>query len=178
MSAPASPPVEPTTGVARKRPGVVTAAVVLLDILGVGFCGLSLMEFAVLGLIGFSGGPPAVDFFGAPIPMLFGVALFVLGLFLARGRQGARVTTWLVSALVALSTGCVGPVLDGMDWLRQHVGSNALRELVAMAQIELVLQTRVLVFLLAPIVIIVLLALPAANAYFRQQPAVSSGTTE
>ena len=152
--------------------------VILLDVLGIGFCVLSLVDYAAIGLMSFSGGPPAVDYVGALIPILFGVAYFVLGLFVAKGRQSARVATWVVSALLALCNGCVGIVLDGMDWLRQNVPSKPFRELVALAQIDLVLQTRVLVFLLVPIVIIALLALPAANAYFRRQPAVSSGSTE
>jgi len=104
--------------------------------------------------------------------MLFGVAFFVLGMQVAKRRPGARVTTWVVSTLLALSNGCSGLVLDGMDWLWQNVRSNPFRELVVSAQLDLILQTRVLVFLLVPIVIMVLLALPAANAYFRRQPTV------
>jgi hypothetical protein len=178
MSTPASPPVQPAAGVARKRPGVVTGAVVLLDVLGVGLCGLSLVDYWVVGLTGVNGGPRAVDYVDATIPMLFGVAMFVLGVFLAKGRRGARVTTWVVSALLALTTWGIGPVLDGTDWLRQNVESKPIRDLVSWAQIDLILQSRVLVYLSVPIVIIVLLALPTANAYFRRQPAVSPGSIE
>jgi hypothetical protein len=178
MSPPASPPVEPPAGVARKRPGVVTTAVVLLDVLGVALCGLSLVDYAVIGMVTVRGGARAVDYVEAPIPMLFGVAFFVLGVFLANGRQGARVTTWVVNALLALTTWGIGPVLDSMEWLRQNVTSNPIRDFVALAQIDLILESRVLVFLFVPIVIIVLLALPTANAYFRRQPAVSPGSIE
>src|SRR5437660_425341 len=86
----------------------------------------------------------------------------------ADGRQGARVTAWVVSALLALCNVLSGPVLAGMDVLRNNIQSNAVQDLVASAQIYLILQTRVLVYLLISIVIIVLLALPAANAYFRR----------
>ena len=177
MSLPASPPVA-AAGAGRNRPRVVSAAAVLLDVLGIGFCVLSLADYALLGLMGFGGGPRPVDYVGAPIPILFGVAFFVLGVFVAKGRQGARVTTWVVSALLALCTGYSGLVLDGMDRLRDNVQSEPVRELVALVQIDLLLQTRVLVFPLLSIVIIVLLALPAANAYFRRQPVVSSGSTD
>ena len=178
MSTPASPPVEPAAAVAKKRPGVVTAAVVLLDVLGVALCGLSLVDYVVIGMVSVRGGARAVDYVEAPIPMLFGVAFFVLGVFLAKGRQGARVTTWVVNAMLALTTWGIGPVLDGTDWLRQNVESKPIRDLVAWAQIDLILQSRVLVYLSVPIVIIVLLALPTANAYFRRQPAVSPGSIE
>jgi hypothetical protein len=178
MSQPTAPSVEPAGGVARKRPLVVSAAVVLLGVLGIGFCVLSLADYALFGLMGFSGGPPAMDFYSAATPILFGVAFFVLGVFVAKGRQGARVTTWVVSALLALCTGCSGLVAVGMDRLRHNVQSNPVRELVALAQIDLVLMARVFVFLLVSIVIIVLLALPAANAFFRRQPTVSSGSTD
>jgi hypothetical protein len=178
MSLLASPPVEPAAGVATKRPRVVSAAAVLVDVLGIGFCLLSLADYALFGLMGFSGGPPAVDYVGASIPILFGVAFFVLGWFVAKGRQGARVTTWVVSALLALCNGYSGLVLEGMDRLRHNIQSNPVQELVALAQIDLVLQTRVFVYLLVSIVIIMLLSLPAANAYFRRQRAVSSGSTD
>ena len=167
-------------GAGRNRPRVVSAAAVLLDVLGIGFIVLSLADYALLGLDGGLRRRPAsrAHDVGVPILILFGVAFFVLGVFVAKGRQGARVTTWVVSALLALCTGYSGLVLDGMDRLRDNVQSEPVRELVALVQIDLLLQTRVLVFPLLSIVIIVLLALPAANAYFRRQPVVSSGSTD
>jgi len=61
MSVSASPPVEPAAGVARKRPGVVSAAVVLLDVLGIGFCLLSLVNYAAIALTIVRGGPDAME---------------------------------------------------------------------------------------------------------------------
>jgi hypothetical protein len=112
------------------------------------------------------------------------VGLVVLAIFVGRGSQGARITTWVLSGIGVLCLGCgslanaVAPAL-----LNGASGSNNQQAQEAKDLLDLVrantpnwqyyLSSALeIVLVLALVLVIILLAVPAANDYFRKQEQV------
>jgi hypothetical protein len=123
----------------------------------------------------------------AGLYVLFAIALSVLAIFVGKGKQPARITTWVVGGLVALCCGC-GGVLNAtgsMNSLNTDFGQGASGTGSASASevaerlanslpswYEPVSITLTILLALSALVVIILLALPAAHPYFRKDPEV------
>jgi hypothetical protein len=114
-----------------------------------------------------------------PISLVIIVGLGVLAVFVGKGNQAARVTTWVLSGLGVLCIGCLSILAAAAPTLLNSAGDSAEAQLqreyfdMLMANTPgwlafLITALNVLV-LLALIGVIILLALPAANDYFRKQ---------
>ncbi|MFC6018954.1 hypothetical protein ACFP2T_22440 [Plantactinospora solaniradicis] len=188
-----SEPVNPAVA-ARPRPGSVTissyllyAAAVLLavvaitglatlgtvaDVYGDAYAGSS-VEGAEDFIVGFSA-------FVGVVQLLFAVAYVVLAMLNNQGRNAARITTWVVAGLGVCCTGIGlgGSAAGGMntsstgDMPDPKVVQEQLEAALPSWTGPLTLVCSILVFLLL-LAVIVLLALPASNAFFRKQPAGS-----
>jgi hypothetical protein len=117
---------------------------------------------------------------GAIISVLFGVGFAILGALDLRGSRAARITTWVFAALGVLCTGCglgssglsgrisTGTTANGVDVKAATEHINAARP----SWLTPTVAALSVIALLSLILVIILLALPAANAYFRkEQPA-------
>jgi hypothetical protein len=111
------------------------------------------------------------------ISILFAVLFFVLALFVGRGKQWARITTWVVGGL-NLCCGLAGLGLGGSSFASGMGGgtdtsidsdrvNQGIADLVPswLESVSLVLS---IVSLIALIVVIILLALPPSHPYFRK----------
>jgi hypothetical protein len=117
---------------------------------------------------------------GVVIAILFGVLFFILGSLNLRGKQPARILTWVFGGLGVLCTGC-GLGTSGLSG-RLTSGTNASGVDVKAATDQInaakpswltpVSTTLAALILIALIAAIILLATPQSNAYFRkEQPA-------
>src|SRR6266536_2042517 len=141
----------------RVRPAVVTYACYLLYLLA------------------------ALQVIGAVVSLLFAVGYVVLAIFDGRGRQPARIVTW---ALLGVSLCCggyglVGNATGGFTGYKRRVeGAPSQSELQQMLKDALpswyqpVILLLGIIALLAAITVIILLALPASNQFFRKQEPV------
>ncbi|GAA1788139.1 hypothetical protein GCM10009682_07770 [Luedemannella flava] len=122
----------------------------------------------------------------AVVYILFAVGLAVLAMFVGRGKQPARITTWVVTGLVALCCGC-GGILgaasgSAMDSLTQNMeaapGQPDPTKVTKIIEAHMpswytpVTTVLVIIMTLTSIAVIILLALPAANPFFRKEPEV------
>ncbi|WP_203782583.1 hypothetical protein [Paractinoplanes rishiriensis] len=130
--------------------------------------GESASSIAVIGFVG-----------GAIINLLLAAGFAVLGIFDGRGKNPARIVTWVVGGI---SLCCVGAGLGG-NALSSTMNSGSTEGGPTSAEVQERLDaampswytpvttvTSVLV-LLAILAVIILLALPAANDFFRKAPA-------
>jgi MFS family permease len=115
---------------------------------------------------------------GISVTTLLAVGLGVLAFFLRRGSQGARITTWVLGGLCVLCSVCglagtaIGSSMSGngnnpdVEELTRIIEENtpAWQTTLSVAL--------TLVNLVTLIAVIVLLALPASNDYFRKQQEV------
>ena len=115
---------------------------------------------------------------GVVITVLFAAGLIVLAIFNNRGRQGARITTWVIGGILVCcrGAGIFGTAATSSMNLDTGNGPSA-------SQVEQRLMDELpswytpvtvalsVISLLAILAAIILLALPAANAYFRPAPA-------
>jgi hypothetical protein len=116
---------------------------------------------------------------GAVINILFAAGLAILAVFNNRGRQGARITTWVIGgiSLCCSGVGVAGTALTGSMNFDTGNGPSAsqVEQRLAAALPSWYTPTTVIlsvVSLLAILSAIILLTLPASNAYFRPaQPA-------
>jgi hypothetical protein len=153
----------------RARPVAVTAASILLYVVAALFV---LQAFVMLAAV------PTSDP-GAQVGAVMLLALFVgigagfatLGWFTGRGGQGARITTWVIGGLFtaiscfgALDVATRGTAVNSTDGSENDApgwattSENVLLVLMVMAMIA----------------VIVLLAIPVSNAYFRPAAAVTA----
>jgi hypothetical protein len=121
----------------------------------------------------------ATTIIGAVINLLFAAGLAVLGILDGRGRNVARIITWVVGGL---SLCCLGAGL-GSSALVSSVNndsstggpsSSEVQDRISAALpswYEGTTVTVAVVSLLAMLAVIILLALPASNEFFRKQPA-------
>jgi len=114
-----------------------------------------------------------------PVSLAFniapGLAVLILAFFVLRGSNGARITTWVISGLMLLcSIGGFGLMaligssdVDGVDFAAAtEAGLAAVPSWYnAFSTISLVISV------LAYLLVIILLALPASNEYFRKDRA-------
>jgi hypothetical protein len=177
---------------ARPRPGSVTissyllyAAAVLLavvaitglttlgtvsEVYGDAYAGTS-VEGAEDFVVGFSA-------FAAVVQLLFAAGYVVLALLNNQGRNAARIATWVVAGLGVCCTGIGlgGSAAGGMntgstgDMPDPQVVQERLEAALPSWTGPLTLVCSILAFVLL-LAVIVLLALPASNAFFRKQPA-------
>jgi hypothetical protein len=114
---------------------------------------------------------------GVVINVLFAVGLALLGVFNSRGRQAARVTTWVVGgiALCCSGLGLAGTAATGALETSAASGGPSAREVqdrldaVVPGWYGPATTTLSLLTLLALVAALILLALPASNAYFRSR---------
>jgi hypothetical protein len=189
--------VSPPAG-ARARPAVVTYACYLLYLLAVLQILSAVVQFAVAGIYSdvmkkaFAGTDAAGVVsttttigvvVGGVVALLFAVGYVVLAIFDGRGKQPARIVTWV---LLGLSLCCGGSALVSSTAGGLGFGGNTGSTPGAPSQAELQQMlkdglpgwyqpTSLVLGVLAVLVaigVIVLLALPAAHPFFRkQQPA-------
>jgi hypothetical protein len=111
--------------------------------------------------------------------VLIAVALVVLGRFVGKGKQPARIITWVLAGLGVLCLGCGVAAGAISSSLGSSLGSTPDSEALTQAMADVVpewqntvgtvLQILSLIIL---VVVIVLLALPAANDFFRKEQEV------
>lgn len=179
------PPVAP-----RVRPGVVTAGVALVGV--VAACELlsAMAGFAVVSdfrrvyeeaFADVDGGDVTVTtmmigtYAGLGLNLLIGAVLGVLALFNAKGKQPARIITWVMGGLylccsaggmalgaagTAMTTGTSTDVstADIERWTNEFIPSWYTPATTALTVISLI----------AMLAAVILLALPAANEFFRK----------
>ncbi len=180
----------------RVRPAVVTYACYLLYLLAALQVISAIVQFSVLGTYSdvtkkafadtsvgdaASTATAAVVAVGAVVSLLFAVGYVVLAIFDGRGRQPARIVTW---ALLGVSLCCggyglVGNATGGFTGNNRRVeGAPSQSELQQMLKDALpswyqpVILLLGIIALLAAITVIILLALPASNQFFRKQEPV------
>jgi hypothetical protein len=114
----------------------------------------------------------------AVVYLLIAVGLVVLGVFVGKGKQPARIITWVLAGLSVLCLGCGLAGSAAQSSLSGLGGDAQSQELVKLIQdatpgwvtaVGLVLQ---IIALIVMITVIILLALPASNDYFRKEQQV------
>lgn len=115
------------------------------------------------------------------INIVFAVALAILPIYNNRGKQAARITTWVVGGifLCCNGVGLLGnAATSGMNLDTGNTGAPSAEELESRLSAELpgwftpISMLLMVLLVLALLGALILLALPAANAYFRKpQPA-------
>jgi hypothetical protein len=179
----------------KRRPATVTAASALLYL-----CALIEVVALVLSVLAFSryssvlnqqfAGTPEAQLMntgivigliiGAVIPALFAIGTAVLGLLVSKGRQPARIVTWVLAGISVLCYGCQlgGAALSsslngvaGTTTPQAEAIQQRLAESIPAWQTAVATVTTVIV-LLALVAVIILLALPASNDFFRKEQEV------
>jgi hypothetical protein len=123
----------------------------------------------------------AIAVVSAVISILFAAGLTILAIFNNRGKQGSRITTWVVAGLALCCNGF--GLLGNATTSSMNFDSGGTNGGPSSSQVERQLNaalpgwytgttvTLSLIALLALLAVIILLALPASNAYFRAAPA-------
>jgi uncharacterized protein YidB (DUF937 family) len=115
-------------------------------------------------------------YIGALLPLLIGVLYLVLAIFVNKGKQWARITTWVVAGIAvccnafSLASNAASSALSGMGNTSGIDQAEVTKDLEALMPGWLTTTSMVLTVLtlLASIVVIVLLLLPPSNPYFRK----------
>lgn len=117
---------------------------------------------------------------GAVIGGLFGIAFILLGIFTGRGKNPARITTWVIAGL-GVCCGTLGVIANAVSG-SLNLGSSdtgpspeELRERLDAALpswYNPVVLTLAVLVLLSLLTVIILLALPPSNEFFRKPEAV------
>jgi hypothetical protein len=182
----------------QRRPGSVTAAGYLLYLVAVvividaivGIASASAVKDATVKAYesagipnadSLSGAATAGAIIGAVIYILLAVGLFVLGALDMRGKNAARIVTWVLAGIGVLcfclaSVGGLasGAILNSTPASPNGVSASDLAKQIKDAEPSWLQPTQTalaIISLLALILVIILLALPASNAYFRGAPA-------
>jgi hypothetical protein len=121
----------------------------------------------------------AIGIVAVVISLLFAAGLAVLAIFNNRGRNGARITTWVIGgiALCCSGLGLAGTALTGSMNLGDTTGGPTPAEVerrldeVLPSWYDPATVTLTVISLLALLGAMILLALPASNAYFRKPAA-------
>jgi hypothetical protein len=180
----------------QPRPGTVTAASGLLYLLAlVGLVNValaiysaSLMDTAKIKAIYEEAGMPAAQaetmangaaigvYAASAIPLLIGVLCLILAIFVGKGKQWARITTWVVAGVavccngVGLAGTAAGGMLSGMGNTSTFDQESAMKDIEALSPAWLNTTSTALtvVILVASVLVIILLLLPPSNQYFRK----------
>ncbi|MBB5870896.1 hypothetical protein F4553_004275 [Allocatelliglobosispora scoriae] len=190
-----APPQPAAVQPPRKRPGVVAAAAGILLILAICGLGQSVLTLASMGstvdrfkerarIIGASRSDidsavsqmRASYIGGMFVTILIAVVLAGLAYGLLRGSNGARIATWVVSGLAVLCDCCSSVFYLGIGGINLTTnGTNDVQAQLAQAQLDAFPSWFLatggglsLLQLLGYIATAVLLALPAANAFFKK----------
>ncbi|GAA1748115.1 hypothetical protein [Luedemannella helvata] len=185
----------------KPRPTVVTAAVgllyaaagilFLLGIISISNAGTmsDVYEEAYRGTSAESAGGTigtASSWGSGALYIVFAIVMLVLAIFVGRGKQPARITTWVVAGLVALCCGCGGILGAASGSLTDSLTSGAepAPGQPDPAELQRLLDDRLpswytpatttlaILLTLACLAVVILLALPAAHPYFRKEPEV------
>jgi hypothetical protein len=114
------------------------------------------------------------------VTILFGVLFFILGSLDLRGKQAGRILSWVFGGLGVLCAGCGLGSAGLSSRMTTNTNANGVDVKAATDQINAarpswltpVSTTLSVIILLSLIAVIVLLATPPSNAYFRkEQPA-------
>ncbi len=181
MTMPPQPPMAPGAPPPKQRPGTVTGGAILTFLLGalaLVWAALTVVSTVLMSesellqqiksqqqpgqeiptqdIDAVVGVMRATMYGSAVVLALFGLALLVLGFFVWRGSRGARITTWVVTGLFGFCglCGSLGSVMGAAG------GAGAAAGVVGMIM-------PVLALLLA-LGVIILLALPESNEFFRK----------
>ncbi|NJC68890.1 hypothetical protein HC031_03990 [Planosporangium thailandense] len=185
----AAAPVEP-----ERRPAVVTAACWMLYLAAAGQLLLAIIMFSHLGATrqaytkvladtpvkGATDVSVAIIAANAAVNLVFAIGYVVVAILDGRGRNPARIVTWVIAGL-AICMSCCG--LASTAIALSGLGDNGANGAPSAQDIqralraalpgwyEPVITTIQVVSLAALVVAVVLLALPAANQFFRRKPA-------
>jgi hypothetical protein len=179
----------------RQRPGVVTAAAYLMILVAVLLVVETVVSLSTLSTVvdatkkAYAGVPNMDQFTGlaqgagiatAIVYVLVAAGYVVLALLNLRGANPARIVTWVLAGLGVLCFGCglAGTAAQGSFSGMGNGNVNGVDVKAAAQQVQDALPSWVqplqatitVVNLLAVITVIILLALPAANAFFRKRP--------
>jgi hypothetical protein len=121
----------------------------------------------------------------AALNALLAVGFVILAIFDNQGKQGARITTWVLAGIGALCCGCGGLANTFNGSLNSMMEQqNTTPGAPSTADVQRAMDSHIpswytptvatiaIILALCCIAVIVLLALPAANAYFRKEPEV------
>ncbi|WP_460544451.1 hypothetical protein [Glycomyces halotolerans] len=118
-------------------------------------------------------------------PGILAVLLIVLGLLNAAGNRPGRILTWIFQPLILICGGFIfaGSVFAAqlMQWTFDNSGDEQLESLDAQALVDaaysaypawsvIVDWAVILLATVGSLLVIILLAVPASNAYFRKEP--------
>jgi hypothetical protein len=181
----------PQTPAPRSRPRTVTISSYLLYLVAgveliTAIMGLSvigrmsrIVDDAYSGTVGSAGQTLIVGgaVFGAVIDILFGAGLTILAIFNNRGKQGSRITTWVIGGLALCCNG-FGVLGSGANFSGRFdpgttggPSSTDVERQINDALPSWYSGTAILlasISVLALLAVIVLLAMPASNAFFRK----------
>jgi hypothetical protein len=182
-----------TPAAPRSRPSTVTAALwllylyVALAVVGAGIWAANFSAFRDAFTNAFRNSDAAdaasaiavvTVVIGAGIPLLFGIVLLVFGMLAGKGRNWARIVTWVV--------GGIGVCCSGASLIQNAVGSsmnfrsNNGANMPTQEEIQRAVEQSVpswfgptlavigIVGLLALLASLILFALPASNAFYRK----------
>lgn len=175
---------------ARQRPAVVTASSALLIVVAV----MQLVGFAtVLSQVGTlneiyqeayegtslesqAGISTATTVASAVISLLFAAGLVALAVLNAKGKNPARIVTWVLGGILVCLSGCglLGTAVSMQSMQSDNLGGFDPSELERLMTERLpgwyepVSLATSLIGLLSLVVALILLALPAANQFFRK----------
>ncbi|MEV0267269.1 hypothetical protein AB0H43_00645 [Hamadaea sp. NPDC050747] len=194
MSSYGPPAVQPV----RKAPAVVVTAAIVLFVLGLLGLINGIVSLASLGSTvdrfrvladGLGVSPQKIDdqitqlrvqtILGGVIGLLIALVLLALAYFLLKGSNAARITTWVLCGLGALCSCCSGV---GLIFLANLDRINVEGDQQAQEQVDLARAmadavpgwqvgfggTAAVLQLLGYLAVAILLAMPAANAFFRK----------
>jgi hypothetical protein len=160
---------------------LVAAVELITAIMGLSVIGKMsrVVDDAYSGTVGSAGQTVIVGaaVFGAVIQILFGAGLTILAIFNNRGKQGSRITTWVIGGLALCCNG-FGVLGSGADFSgRFDPGTSGgpssadVERRINDALPSWYSPTSVLlssISVLALLAVVVLLAMPASNAFFRR----------
>jgi hypothetical protein len=176
------------------RPGVVTVAGYLLYVVAAAMVVQALTSLASVGptrdvyarayqgteASGLEGVLVGAMIFGAVINLLIAAGFVALALFNNRGKNASRITTWVIGGISICCTGfglagnAASSAMSGLGGTPSQPGMPDPQELTRQLEDAIpgwttpVSLVSSLIALLCLIVVVVLLALPPANDYFRK----------
>ncbi len=183
---------------AKPRPGVVAAASALLYLCGaiqLASVGVSLLALGPVQDVvqkEFANRPEAQTIatattvgivIGVSVSALLSVGVVVLGVLVGRGKNPARIVTWVIAGIGVLCYGCslAGTAVQsslaglGSDPANADIQERITNAIPAWQNTVNTVAT--IIVLIALLVVIVLLALPASNEFFRKEQEVWTPST-
>ncbi len=174
---------------AKPRPGVVNVASILLYVTAALLVCQVLLSFLSISDVNkavsdFEATHPDLQgagnqvgtIIGSVVQLLLAAGFVTLGLLVGKGKQPARIVTWVLSGLGVLCVGCGTLFAAALPSMMS--GNQDLAELTTAINDAIPAWQRVastvsgIATLLILITVIILLALPAANDYFRKEQEV------